>query len=94
MQPDAEIPLAGADTGMGLEPPLQAEPVPEQVAPSVEPFQPAPIETGAEQQSLVSGQTPEAAPEEPKGPEIEPSKGAMDMLARLLRGEDAHPDQS
>jgi 3-hydroxyisobutyrate dehydrogenase-like beta-hydroxyacid dehydrogenase len=79
------------------EPPTQPEPVAEQLAP---------VEHAAPTEQAAAESTPPASPAEPSAPEPaaaeqeqsndqpEATKSPMDMLAKLLRGESARPDQS
>jgi hypothetical protein len=79
------------------EPPTQPEPVAEQLAP---------VEHAAPTEQAAAESTPPASPAEPSAPEPaaaeqeqsndqpEGTKSPMDMLAKLLRGESARPDQS
>jgi hypothetical protein len=76
------------------EPAAQPESVAEQSTPmEAAPEAPAPAPVDVAQN--VPPVEPAVAQEETQQPEQpEATKGPMDMLAKLLRGESAHPDQS
>jgi hypothetical protein len=82
VQPDAELPAPPID-----QPAAAPEP---QFVPFTEPS------GGAPGQSQPAGPDtiPQEAPTKPQNEQSEATNSPMDMLAKLLRGESIHPDQS
>jgi len=90
VQPEPEPPAPSDEPVPSPESPPQPEPVLEQFAPQSAAESSAPAETNPEPPSAPA----EPAPAEQKSEESEAPKTPMDLLARLLRRESTHSDQS
>jgi 3-hydroxyisobutyrate dehydrogenase-like beta-hydroxyacid dehydrogenase len=78
------------------EPVLQPQPVTEQFVPSEstgELTTPSPVEPNQAETAIRDVVSPDAAPE-PEAEQSAATKSPMNLLAKLLRGESAHPDES
>jgi hypothetical protein len=78
------------------EPVLQPQPVTEQFVPSEstgELTTPSPVEPNQAETAIHDVVSPDAAPE-PEAEQSAATKSPMNLLAKLLRGESAHPDES
>jgi 3-hydroxyisobutyrate dehydrogenase-like beta-hydroxyacid dehydrogenase len=92
VQPEPDLPPPAVESVPAPEAAPQPEPVPEQFVPqpTAESNAPAPVETGPETQPAPT----EPATAEQKSEQSEAPKTPMEILARLLRGQSAHSDQS
>jgi len=102
VQPEAELPPAAIEPAPQPQPMPQAEPLPqpepalEQFVPiesAAEPVMPAPVET-TQPPAQAEQAIPQDAAAEKQPQESDATKSPMDLLAKLLRGESAHQDQS
>lgn len=93
VQPDVDLaPVAETPPQAEAPPPAQPEPVVEQVAPAPEPSATAPAEIN--QDASAAESAPQEATAEQQAEQPQPAKSPMNMLAKLLRGEGIHSDQS
>lgn len=74
--------------------PQQPAPFPEQFVPSHSSFDMPPPLAATQPETPVPDVAPPSAPAEPQPEQSPPASSPMDLLAKLLRGESAHPDGS
>ena len=97
VQPEPDLPSPPPESAPQPASVPQNEPAPEQFAPqpAAESTAPAPVEAAPESPPPpAEPAAPEQATAGPKSEQAETPKTPMDMLARLLRGDSIHPDQS